>query len=122
MQVGGYWEAYGEDADWLRERLALDEGRARRGLGHSAGFPVRDRVRLHSMLNGSGTDTLVWIRQTGRVNGNLMERVVHFVQPPSGMTSPSVGFKLAERDRRSTGMVFDEQPLWLDSHKQENSQ
>ena len=75
LRVGGYWEAYGPDAAWLRELLRLGAGRGRAGLPQAAGFAARDTLRLRRVLAQTRCP-VVLLEQTGRRAGGLQERTV----------------------------------------------
>ena len=83
IQIGAFYESFRADAAWMRTQLGLKGGRNRRGLGKSAGFRCRDRLRLGSLLRTAHPPVLVW-RQSGRVSGAVRERVLALAVLPGG--------------------------------------
>jgi len=83
LRVGGYWEAYGPDAAWLRDLLHLGPGRGRAGLPQAAGFAARDTPRLCRLL-GEARCPVALFEQTGRQTGRLRERSLRAIGWPEG--------------------------------------
>ncbi len=76
FQVGRYFEFYGRLGKLARNYFHLRAGTTRRRLGIRTGFPVAS-LSIYLRMALTISPQVVLIKQTGRYNGNVMERRVH---------------------------------------------